>query len=184
MFWWQKAMRDFWLLFSENPLLLDSTFVGIRLGQQNVKPTWLKHLCIEHWWFVQKVNISSILQNNGFPESIMQIIMSKKIALFNWKPKEGTAKVSSLLEAPLDWQNFFEFWKANQDCYQPMLPSCWTSHYFYNENKFCLQSIKMFYPPFNKVWSYINACAAVTVGTWIELPKDCKTELINTFRDA
>ena len=42
----------------------------------------------------------------------------------------------------------------------------------------------MFYPPFNKVWSYINTCAAVTVGTWVELPKDCKTELINTFQDA
>ena len=27
-------------------------------------------------------------------------------------------------------------------------------------------------------------CSAVTVSTWVELPKDCKTELINTFRDA
>ena len=32
----------------EKLLLLDSTFVGIRLDLQNVKPTWLKHLCIEH----------------------------------------------------------------------------------------------------------------------------------------
>ena len=39
-------------------------------------------------------------------------------------------------------------------------------------------------PSFNKVWSYINTYAAVTVGTWVELPKDCGTELINTFRDA
>ena len=41
----------------------------------------------------------------------------------------------------------------------------------------------MFYPPHN-AWSYINTCAAVTVGTWVELPKDCRTELINTFRDV
>ena len=53
-------------------------------------------------------NISSILWNNGYPESIIQITMSKKIALFNRKPKRRTAKVFSLLEAPLDWQNFFE----------------------------------------------------------------------------
>ena len=39
----------------------------------------------------------------------------------------------------------------------------------------------MFYPLFNKVWSYIKTCAALTVGTWVELPKDCKTELMNTF---
>ena len=32
--------------------------------------------------------------------------------------------------------------------------------------------------------SYINTYAAVTVSTWVELPKNCKTELINTFRDA
>ena len=55
---------------------------------------------------------------------------------------------------------------------------------FLQREKFCLHSIKMFYPPFNKVWSYINTCAAVTVGTWVELPKDCKTELINTCQDA
>ena len=42
----------------------------------------------------------------------------------------------------------------------------------------------MFYPSFNKVRSYINTCAAVSVGTWIELPKDCRTELINTLQDA
>ena len=37
-------------------------------------------------------NISSILRNNGYPESIIQITMSKKITFFNLKPKEGTQK--------------------------------------------------------------------------------------------
>ena len=42
----------------------------------------------------------------------------------------------------------------------------------------------MIYTPFNKVWLYINTCAAVAVGTWVEFPQDCRTELINTFREA
>ena len=29
------------------------------------------------------------------------------------------------------------------------------------------------HPPFKKVWLYIYTCAVVTVGTWVELPKDC-----------
>ena len=33
-------------------------------------------------------NISSILWNNGYPESIIQLTMSKKIVLFNHKPKD------------------------------------------------------------------------------------------------
>ena len=37
-------------------------------------------------------NISSILRNSGYQESIIQITMSKKIALFNCKPKEEIRK--------------------------------------------------------------------------------------------
>ena len=37
-------------------------------------------------------NIRSILQNNGYPERIVQITISKKITLFNGKPKEGPQK--------------------------------------------------------------------------------------------
>ena len=58
MFWLRKVMRDFWLQFAGNQLLLYSTFIGMCLDLQNVKPIWLKHLCIEHWWFVRKVNCS------------------------------------------------------------------------------------------------------------------------------
>ena len=38
-------------------------------------------------------NISSILRNNGYPESINQSTISKKIALFNRKPNEGPQSV-------------------------------------------------------------------------------------------
>ena len=39
MFWLRKVIGDFELLFSGNPFLLDSVFVGIRLDLQSVKPT-------------------------------------------------------------------------------------------------------------------------------------------------
>ena len=45
-------------------------------------------------------NISSILRNNGYPESIIQTTMSKKIALFNRKPKEGLQKCPVYLKLP------------------------------------------------------------------------------------
>ena len=44
-------------------------------------------------------NISSILRNNEYPESIIQITMSKKIALFN-HPKEGLQKCPVYLKLP------------------------------------------------------------------------------------
>ena len=53
--------------------------------------------------------ISSILRNNGYPESIIQITMSEKNALFNCKPNEEPQKCPVYFEAPLNWQNFFEF---------------------------------------------------------------------------
>ena len=42
---------------------------------------------------------------------------------------------------------------------------------FLLREKFGLQFIKRFYPSFNKVWSYINTCAAVTIGTRSNFPK-------------
>ena len=45
-------------------------------------------------------NISSILRNNGYPESIVQITMSKKIALFNRRPKEEPQKCPVNLKLP------------------------------------------------------------------------------------
>ena len=45
-------------------------------------------------------NISSILQNSGYPESIIQFTMPKKITLFNPKPKEGPQKCPVYLKLP------------------------------------------------------------------------------------
>ena len=64
-------------------------------------------------------------------------------------------------------------------CYQAVEPRI-----IFETKKNFLQLLKMIYPPFNKVWLYINTCAAVAVGTWVEFPQDCRTELINTFREA
>ena len=45
-------------------------------------------------------NISSILGNNGYPESIIQITMPKHTALFSRKPKEGPQKCPVYLKLP------------------------------------------------------------------------------------
>ena len=71
-------------------------------------------------------NIRLILRNNGYPESIIQITMSKKIALFNRKPKEGPQKCPAYLK--LLWigkisLNFEKQTKiAINRCYQAVEP--------------------------------------------------------------
>ena len=71
-------------------------------------------------------NISSILRNNGYPESIIQITMSNKIALFNRKPKEGLQKCPIYLKLPWIGKislNFEQQTKtAINRCYQAVEP--------------------------------------------------------------
>ena len=71
-------------------------------------------------------NISSILRNNGYPESIIQITMSKKIALFNCKPKEGSQKCPVYLKLPWIGKISLNFEKktkiAINQCYQAVEP--------------------------------------------------------------
>ena len=71
-------------------------------------------------------NIRSILRNNGYLESIIQITMSKKIALFNRKPKEGPQKCPVYLKLPWVGKIFLNFEKqtkiAINRCYQAVEP--------------------------------------------------------------
>ena len=71
-------------------------------------------------------NISSILRSNGYPESIIQITMSKKIALFNRKPKEGRQKCPVYLKLPWIGKISLNFEKqtkiAINRCYQAVEP--------------------------------------------------------------
>ena len=71
-------------------------------------------------------NISSILRNNGYPESIIQITMSEKIALFNRKPKEGPQKCPVYLKLPWIGKISLNFEKqtkiAINRCYQAVEP--------------------------------------------------------------
>ena len=71
-------------------------------------------------------NISSILRNNGYPESIIQITMSKKISLFNRKPKEGLQKSPVYLKLLWISKMFLNFEKqtkiAINQCYQTVEP--------------------------------------------------------------
>ena len=72
-----------------------------------------------------KKNISSIIRNNGYPESIIQITMSKKIALFNHKPK-GPQKCPVYLKLPWIGKISLNFEKqtkiAIKRCYQAVDP--------------------------------------------------------------
>ena len=71
-------------------------------------------------------NISSILRNNGYPESIIQITISKKIVLFNRKPKEGPQKFPVYLKLPWIGKISLIFEKqtkiAINRCYQAVEP--------------------------------------------------------------
>ena len=71
-------------------------------------------------------NISSILQNNGYVESINQITMSKKIELFNRKLKEGPQKNLVYLKLPWIGKISLNFKKqtkiAINRCYEAVEP--------------------------------------------------------------
>ena len=71
-------------------------------------------------------NISSILRNNGYPESITQITMSKKIGLFNRKPNKGPQKCPVYLKLLWIGKISLNFEKrikiAINRCYQAVEP--------------------------------------------------------------
>ena len=91
--------------------------------------------------------------------------------------------MSSFLKLPWFGKMSLNFEKQTKTavnrCYQAVKPRI----IFKTKKKF-LQLLKMIYPPFNKVWSYINTCDAIAVGTWVEVRQDCRTDLINTLREA
>ena len=64
--------------------------------------------------------------NNGYPKSVIQITMSKKIALFNRKPKEGWQKCLVYLKLPWIGKILLNFEKqtktAINQCYQAVKP--------------------------------------------------------------
>ena len=91
--------------------------------------------------------------------------MSKKIALFNWKPKEGLLqKCPVYLKLPWIGKISYTFEKqikiAINRCYQAA-----EHRLIFTTRKILTAVHKNVLPSLQKVWSYINACAAVTVGT-------------------
>ena len=128
-------------------------------------------------------NISSILWNNGYPESIIQITISKKIALFNRKPKERPQKCPVYLKLPWIGKISLNFVKQTKivinRCYQAV-----ETRIIFTTRKILPTIHKDVLPSLQQsmvVYQYVGRCDC---RYWVELPKDCKTELINTFRDA
>ena len=110
--------------------------------------------------------------------------MSKKIALFNWKPKKEPQKCPVYLKLPWIGKISLKFEKqtkiAINRCYQAV-----ESRIIFTTRKI-LPAVHKNVPPSlqQSMVVYQCVCRCDWIGTWIELPKDCKTELINTFRDA
>ena len=127
-------------------------------------------------------NISSILRN-GYPESNIQTTTSKKIALFNRKPKEGLQKCPVYLKIPWIGKISLNFEKQTKTAIHLYCQAV-EPRIIFTTRKILPAIHKDVLPSLQKVWSYINTCAAVTVAVWVKLPKDRKTEIINTFRDA
>ena len=127
-------------------------------------------------------NISSSLQNNGYPESIIQITISKKIALFNCKPKEGLQKCSVYLKFSWIGKISLNFEKQTKTainrCYQAVEP-----HIIFTMRKNLPAIHKDILPSLQQsmvVYQYVCRCDCWYVGCRTLLI-DCRTELIYTF---
>ena len=72
------------------------------LGQQQPYP-----------YTVYVKDISSILRKNGYPGSIIETTIAKKITLFNLNPEEASKSVQFTWSSLRLVKNFFEFWKTN-----------------------------------------------------------------------
>ena len=113
-------------------------FVGICLGLQNLKPTWLNHLCSEHWWLVWKVHCSMNWKASapfyGIIETQKALFKSpclRKLRFSTVNQKKDRKSVQFTWSS-LGLAKFLWIWRANQSWYQPLLQRCWTSNHFYN----------------------------------------------------
>ena len=105
----------------------------------------------------------------------------KKIALFNCKPKEGPQKCPVYLKLPWIGKISLNFEKqtkiAINRCYQVV------EHRIVFTTRKILPAVhKNVLPSLQQsMVVYQRVCRCDWIGTWIELPKHCQTELINTF---
>ena len=119
-------------------VLRKPTFTGLYFRWDSFRPTKRKTnlietlvhralmICSKSKLQNELENISSILRNSGYSESIIQITMSKKIALFYHKPKEGLQKCPVYLKLPWIGKISLNFEKqtkiAINRCYQAVEP--------------------------------------------------------------
>ena len=127
-------------------------------------------------------NISSVLRNNGYPETIIQITLSKKIALFNRKPKQLPQKCPVYLKLPgigkisLNFETQTKI--AINRCYQAVEPRVIFTR------KILPAIHKDVLPSFQQsmvIYQYVCHCDCRYVGRTSQRLQD---RIINTFRDA
>ena len=126
--------------------------------------------------------IRSILQQNGYPEIVINSSIKNTISRFNLEPKEGPQRCPVYVKLPWIGKIFLKFESqiksAVQKCYGAVEP-----HVLFSTKNCYQQFTKMRCLPPTKAWSYIDTCAGVTAGTWAAYLKDCVIELHKTSRN-
>ena len=128
--------------------------------------------------------IRSILKNNGYPETVINSSISKKISRFQVIPKEGPKKCPVYLKLP--WivnisLNFEKRVKFNVEYRFRAVDAC----VIFQTRKILLSIYKDAVPITHQsmvVYHYLCRCDCRYVRR-IAYPYDCKIESINTFQN-
>ena len=140
-------------------------------------------LYTELWQFVcspsklpQVMNsIRSILCSNGYLDNLINSKIKRKIEEFKLPPKEEPEKSPVYFKLP--WIGNIST-KFEEQCKTAVSSSFGAVklHVVFPQERCFQRSAKMSCLPSNKVWSFINTCVAVIVGTQAAHLKDCKIE--------
>ena len=104
---------------------------------------------------------------NGYHESIIEKGISKKLARFQSPPKFGPNKCPVYLKLPWIGNISLSNLKTKLNLLLSHVLEQLNQESFSQPKKSFHPSIKMLCLPFNKVWSYMNMCAAVIASTWV-----------------
>ena len=103
----QKSNKRFFTFVFRKPTFTEQYFHWDSFGPTKRKTNLIETLvhralmiCSKSKLQHELENISSILWKFGYPESVIHITMSKKIALFNRQPKEEQQKCTVYLKLP------------------------------------------------------------------------------------
>ena len=115
--------------------------------------------------------IRYLFLKNGYPESVINARISKKILQFQKHSIGGPQRCPVYLKLPWIGETSVIFERKIKIVFQQF-----NRELFSQPDEFFLQFTKTFCLLLNKAWLYINTCAAANAGTWAELLNVCRTE--------